>query len=105
LVECWLTNSKDRDFAIEKPKGKGLSLRPGSVMKRDATTVFTGREGVPVLGNTLYVWGIVRYRDGFGRRRFTQFRHYYITKPFIGNASFSLPGDAAESDDQGNEAN
>jgi hypothetical protein len=96
---------EDRDFPIEKPKGRGIALPPGRAMKRLAATVFTGREGVPVLGNTLCVWGIVRYRDGFGRKRFTEFRHYYITKPFIGHSSFSLLGEAAESDDEGNDAN
>jgi hypothetical protein len=28
----------------------------------------------------MYVWGVVRYKDGFGRRRFTKFCHRYNSK-------------------------
>jgi hypothetical protein len=94
----------DGDFPIEEPTGKGIVLAPGGATKRRAATVFTEREGKPALGNSLYVWGIVRYRDGFGKKRFTQFRHYYITKPFIGTPLFSLLGEAAEMDKTGNDA-
>lgn len=93
------------DVSIEEPRGMGVVLAPGAATTRRAAIVFTMREGHAIVDNTLHVWGIVRYRDGFGRKQFIRFRHHYITKPMIGTPVFSMPGDVAEMDEEGNDAN
>ena len=68
-------------------------------MVGSAGTFFTNK-----LQNSLFVWGMVTYDDGFGKRRYTKFCHQYHTKPFYGVGTFEMPPDAGRMYEYGNDA-
>jgi len=35
------------------------------------------KQGIETRNRFLYVWGLVKYEDGFGKKRFTRFCHRY----------------------------
>jgi hypothetical protein len=81
---------------MSEPRGV---VSPGTEMIRQAGTFFTEK-----LENSLFVWGMVTYDDGFGNRRYTKFCHRYYTKPFYGAGTFALPPDAGQIYEDGNDA-
>jgi hypothetical protein len=81
---------------MSEPRGV---VTPGTEMIVSAGTFFTSK-----LENSLFVWGVVTYDDGFGTRRYTKFCHRYYTKPFYGAGTFSMPPDAGEIYEYGNDA-
>jgi hypothetical protein len=74
-------------------------LPPGTASKQRVGTVFTDK-----LQNSLFVWGIVTYDDGFGKQRFTRFCHVYDTKNIIKKLGVTLPAENAELNEYGNDA-
>jgi hypothetical protein len=42
-------------------------------------TMTHGTDRLPMKAQHIYVWGIIRYDDGFGKERFTKFCHRYNT--------------------------
>jgi len=74
-------------------------LTPGTEMIVSAGTFFTDK-----LENSLFVWGMVTYDDGFGTRRYTKFCHWYHTKRFYGAGTFTIPADQGQFNDEGNDA-
>ena len=80
--------------------GEGaIVLPPGATSIQHVGTVFTDR-----LQNSLFVWGIVTYEDGFGKQRFTRFCHLYGTKNIINRLGVNLPAGNARFYEHGNEA-
>jgi len=82
---------------MSEPQG---AITPGTEMIVSAGTFFTNK-----LQNSLFVWGMVTYDDGFGNRRCTKFCHYYYTKPFYGSGTFSILPAAGRIYEYGNDAN
>jgi hypothetical protein len=70
------------DNPVDEPTGKGVVLPPGGTMKLVAATIF-----IESIRKSVSVWGLIRYDDGFGKRRYTRFNHYYQA---------ALPADAAD---------
>jgi hypothetical protein len=67
------TSDKETDFPISQNGFVGNNvIAPGSVMKQ-------GTDHVTVTGTSgfIYVWGQIRYDDGFRKRRTTNFCHRY----------------------------
>jgi hypothetical protein len=100
---------KDHEvFPIEELFSGQLVLPPGAAARQRIGTAFTQGHGkeipMPRIGNSTFVWGIVTYEDGFGKRRFTRFCHRYPTKAFIGRDAFILGPEMAELHDHGNDA-
>jgi hypothetical protein len=81
---------------MSEPQGVVTS---GTEMIVPADTFFTNK-----LENSLFVWGMVTYDDGFGIRRYTKFCHRYYTKPFHGLGTFSMPPAAGKIYAYGNDA-
>jgi hypothetical protein len=87
------------EFPIgEMSEARGV-VAPGTEMIVSAGTFFTNK-----LQNTLFVWGMVTYDDGFGNRRYTKFCHWYYTKAFYGEGTFEIPPDAGQMWEYGNDA-
>jgi hypothetical protein len=86
-------------FPVKKPTGGKIVLPPGTASTHHIGTVFTDR-----LQNSLFVWGIVTYDDGFGKQRFTRFCHLYPTKAIINRHDVTLPADNAVLPEYGNDA-
>jgi hypothetical protein len=93
-------NPEGKDFPVKEPTGGKIVLSPGTTSTQRVGTVFTDK-----LQNSLFVWGIVTYDDGFGRQRFTRFCHVYDTKNIINKLGVILPADNAELHEYGNDAN
>jgi hypothetical protein len=88
-----------KEFPIgEMSEPRGV-VAPGTEMIVSASWFFTER-----LQNALFVWGMVTYDDGFGKRRYTKFCHWYPTKPFLGSGIFHLSPDAGRMWEYGNDA-
>jgi hypothetical protein len=93
------------DFTLTEPSGDGIVIAPGTATTLHGAVVFIWGENGPCLGNTMHLWGIVQYRDGFGKKRHTRFHHYYGTKHLTRGQAFSLPSSAGELAENGNDAN
>ena len=91
---------KEPNFPVKEPTGGKIVLPPGAASTHHVGTVFTDR-----LTNTLFVWGIVTYDDGFGKKRFTRFCHVYGTKAIINRHDVTLPAANARLHEYGNDAN
>jgi hypothetical protein len=73
-------NGRLDDFPINEERLFGNNiLPPGTTMLHSMNFIFSGFEYDHVRSGSayLYVWGIVRYLDGFGQERFTRFCHRY----------------------------
>jgi hypothetical protein len=93
-------NPEGKDFLVkEPPTGEKIVLPPGTASTQRVGTVFTNK-----LQNTLFVWGIVKYDDGFGKQRFTRFCHWYDTKNIINQLGATLPANNALLNEYGNDA-
>jgi hypothetical protein len=92
-------NPEGEDFPVEEPADGKIVLPPGMASTQRVGTVFTNK-----LQNSLFVWGIVKYDDGFGNQRFTRFCHVYDTKNIINQLGVILPANKAELYAYGNDA-
>ncbi|SRR6266508_1322615 len=88
-----------KTFPTEEPTDGKIVLPPGAASTQRVTTVFTNK-----LQNSLFVWGIITYEDGFGNQRFTRFCHAYGTKLIIGKLDATIPAEKAELHEYGNDA-
>lgn len=78
-------NGKLRAPPIDDGKfyGKNFVIHPGAEMKRSKDCILTEAEAQSLRQSTdrarvfFYVWGEVRYQDGFGTVRSTKFNHRY----------------------------
>jgi hypothetical protein len=82
----WLAVSADSrraHFPIRELVGKNL-IPPNSEMTQRGRAAISQDEFDNFLANNLwlYVWGTVRYDDGFGHERHTNFCHRYDTRGF-----------------------
>ena len=93
-------NPDGEHFPVKEPTSGKIVLPPGTASTQRVGTVFIDK-----LQNSLFVWGIVTYDDGFGKQRFTRFCHVYDTKNIINQLGVTLPADNAELHEYGNDAN
>lgn len=72
-------NGARSDFPVNGPFYGNNTIPPGTEMRRSQNAEFKEVDFANFVGRRLhlYVWGEVRYRDGFGDRRFTKFCHRY----------------------------
>src|SRR5262249_20448349 len=89
-----------KNFPVKEPGDGKIVLPPGTSSTQRVGTVFTNK-----LQNSLFVWGIVKYDDGFGKQRCTRFCHVYDTKNIINQLGVTLPAENAEFAEYGNDAN
>lgn len=79
----WAVSLDDRrsTFALNLEKLEGeVTLTPGAQMQQGGPIVYVGDDPGDLKsqrGLYLYVWGLVRYDNGFGKSRRTQFCHRY----------------------------
>jgi hypothetical protein len=71
------------DFPVDESKFEGRNvIHPGAEMRLGTLAIPNAefvkfREGDNRENRWIYVWGEVRYWDGFGRRRITKYCHRY----------------------------
>jgi hypothetical protein len=92
-------NPDGEHFPVKEPTSGKIVLPPGTASTQRVGTVFIDK-----LQNSLFVWGIVTYDDGFGNQRFTRFCHVYGTKNIINRLGATLPAENAELHEYGNDA-
>lgn len=83
-------NGKRSNFPVDESKfyAHGFVIQPGAEMKRSQDFHLTESQLGDFKDRTqrrrfLYVWGELRYLDGFGRRRFTRFCHRYDSRGYM----------------------
>jgi len=70
-------------FPVNESRMEGNSvIPPGAEMKKGTLRISAQRfdrfkRGMGTRDRFLYVWGLIRYEDGFGQMRFTRFCHRY----------------------------
>src|SRR4029077_14272541 len=75
-----IASNRDREFPIGEMSDGKIVLAPGTTTTKRIGTIFTVREEYTegrAMGNSVFVWGMVTYDDGFGNERFTRFCHVY----------------------------
>ena len=103
---CTNPRLQDVDFPIPDDKLDGNNLiPPGIQMRKGAPHInsaeldaFRHNNQSAVDGCWLYVWGRVRYTDGFKNRRHTDFCYRYS----IAGKSWTISGDDARQHERGN---
>jgi hypothetical protein len=87
-----LLASQDRNFAAEELSDDltiSRTIQPGAHMRqgsKDYVAVANARHRI----NNIFIWGIVRYDDGYGIRRYTRFCHRYAGSSYYrGNAEIA----------------
>jgi hypothetical protein len=98
----------DDDFVLGDLFPGRIVLAPGSLSCQPVGVVFAIRwpdlKPEQVVGNSVFVGGIVTYEDGFGTPRFTRFCHRYITKTIPNDGAFTMSGELADLHEYGNDA-
>ena len=82
------------------------SLHPGSEVRRGSVEVFTEMDvdHAYEYGLFFFVWGTVRYDDGFGKPRYTNFCHRYNAHAReVSNDRFFISKDVARNHETGND--
>jgi hypothetical protein len=70
-------------FPINEGRLEGNNVvPPGTRIRKSSQRISflrieTFKSGIGPRNRFLYVWGVVRYKDGFGKPRFTKFCHRY----------------------------
>lgn len=88
-------NGRRGNFPIDETKFYGRNIvPPGTVMMRSKNCVFDDRQNIMLIEEGMahfYVWGEIRYLDGFGKRRFTRFCHRYGKRGLVQHLTDSPP--------------
>jgi hypothetical protein len=98
-----MTASDDPDW--KPPTVDEGQLMPAGILAIDTNVVRPGRPYSQL--KYWYLWGLIRYVDGFGEQRFTQFchRHHTATRHTPSGGGYILPGKQSRQHEFGNEAN
>jgi hypothetical protein len=100
------TDPVRKDFSINEQRFEGDLVIPQHITAPKGTMSFSKRfierfnQGNDGRNRFVYVWGEVRYTDGFGKRRWIKFCHRYNLAPF--NVSYGVPVDFARYHEHGN---
>ena len=106
-------NGRREDFPIDEAKMSGNNVVPkGTVMNYNQTAILDEQSFTNIRGHGCfyYVWGMVRYNDGFGVKRFTRFCHRYNGTAYVHiregahNGEWGILPDGAKYHQWGNDA-